>query len=169
VTIVTFKGGRIGKIASVIDCLQPYYRHTHLVGSEGSLLNNKFTSRKIAGLDEREWSTLAFPLLQSGDVKNHPYAAQFEAFFAALDRGEDMPLTSFREALVTHRVAFAADLSISESRPVHLAEIPDFSRPIAPNQIAAIPSVQPACAPSTARTAILTRLLTAIGMSSTRK
>lgn len=31
VTILKFKDGRIGKVASVIDCLQPYYFHTHLV------------------------------------------------------------------------------------------------------------------------------------------
>ncbi|MGI9240610.1 MAG: Gfo/Idh/MocA family protein, partial [Verrucomicrobiales bacterium] len=34
VTIVNFSDGRVGKVASVIDCLQPYYFHTHLVGSE---------------------------------------------------------------------------------------------------------------------------------------
>src|ERR1041385_6892169 len=37
VTILRFKDGRVGKVASAIDCLQPYYFHTHLVGSEGSL------------------------------------------------------------------------------------------------------------------------------------
>ena len=29
ITILKFKDGRIGKVASVIDCLQPYYFHTH--------------------------------------------------------------------------------------------------------------------------------------------
>ncbi|MEC7811945.1 MAG: Gfo/Idh/MocA family oxidoreductase, partial [Verrucomicrobiota bacterium] len=42
VTILKFKDGRVGKTASVIDCIQPYYFHTHLIGSEGSLLDNKF-------------------------------------------------------------------------------------------------------------------------------
>jgi UDP-N-acetyl-2-amino-2-deoxyglucuronate dehydrogenase len=126
VTIVTFRGGRIGKVASVIDCLQPYYRHTHLVGSDGALLDNQFHSRRLTGLQPKEWSRLAFPVLESGDVKDHPYRAQFEAFFAALDRGEDMPLTNFNEALVTHRVAFAAELSAREHRRVRLEEIADL-------------------------------------------
>ena len=129
VTIVTFKSGAIGKIASVIDCLQPYYRHTHLVGSEGSLLDNRFHTRKIAGLDARQWSRLSGPVLESGDVKDHPYQKQFDAFFAALDRGEDMPLTNFTEALVTHRVAFAADLSAQQGRTVYLDEIPPLAPP----------------------------------------
>src|SRR5207253_994882 len=43
-TIVQFASGKVGKVASVIDCLQPYYFHTHLVGSQGSLLDNKLHS-----------------------------------------------------------------------------------------------------------------------------
>ncbi|MEN9665359.1 MAG: hypothetical protein RLZZ326_1722, partial [Planctomycetota bacterium] len=38
VTLLQFKGGALGKSAAIVDCLQPYYFHTHLVGSEGSLL-----------------------------------------------------------------------------------------------------------------------------------
>src|SRR5262249_15008212 len=36
ITLVRFTDGRVGKCASVVDCLQPYYFHMHLVGSEGS-------------------------------------------------------------------------------------------------------------------------------------
>ncbi len=86
VTILKFKDGRVGKCASVIDCLQPYYFHTHLVGSEGSLLDNKFHSAKLAGLNRHKWSALSFSPLDSGDVADHPYKTQFEAFFEALER-----------------------------------------------------------------------------------
>ena len=41
-TILKFRSGAVGKCAAVVDCLQPYYFHTHLVGSEGSLLDNQF-------------------------------------------------------------------------------------------------------------------------------
>lgn len=71
VTIVKFKDGRIGKCASVIDCLQPYYFHTHLVGSEGSLLDNKFYSSTL-GVNKSKWSELAMSMLDSGDVADHP-------------------------------------------------------------------------------------------------
>jgi predicted dehydrogenase len=47
VTILKFKNGALGKCAAIVDCLQPYYFHTHLVGSEGSLLDNKFHSMKL--------------------------------------------------------------------------------------------------------------------------
>ena len=119
VTILKFKSGRIGKCAAVVDCLQPYYFHTHLVGSEGSLLDNKFHSMKLH-TNKNAWSTLAMKLLDSGDVSDHPYQRQFEAFFRAIDRGEPMPLTSLDDALKTHRVIFAADESAAKGRPVRL-------------------------------------------------
>ena len=50
-TILKFKSGAVGKFAAVIDCLQPYYFHTHLVGSEGTLLDNRFHSQKLDGLN----------------------------------------------------------------------------------------------------------------------
>jgi predicted dehydrogenase len=111
VTILKFKDGRVGKVASVIDCLQPYYFHVHLVGSEGSLLDNKFHSTRLGGLNKGKWSELSMKMLDSGDVSDHPYQTQFEAFFTALIAGQEMPLTSLAHALRTHEVIFAADSS----------------------------------------------------------
>lgn len=122
-TLLQFSSGRIGKVASVIDCLQPYYFHTHLVGSEGSLLDNKFHSMTLGGLNKDKWSDLSMKLLGSGDVADHPYTTQFEAFFAALDRGEDMPLSSLSDAIRTFEVIFAADRSVAEGRTVKLSEV----------------------------------------------
>jgi predicted dehydrogenase len=62
-------------------------------------------------------------MLDSGDVSDHPYQTQFDAFFEALRAGKDMPLTGLADALQTHRVIFAADKSAAEKRPVKLNEI----------------------------------------------
>ncbi|MEZ5433505.1 MAG: hypothetical protein R3F31_20555 [Verrucomicrobiales bacterium] len=121
-SLLKFASGRVGKVASVIDCLQPYYFHTHLVGSEGSLLDNKIYSSKLA-LRDKKWTELPVALADSGDVADHPYQAQFQSFFDALDRGEDMPLTNFDSALQTFRVLFACDKSVAEGRPVKVSEI----------------------------------------------
>jgi predicted dehydrogenase len=123
VTILKFNGGRLGKVASVIDCIQPYYLHTHLVGSEGSLLDNKFHTNRLDGLNKHAWSTLSMKMADSGDVSDHPYQAQFEAFFTALERGEEMPLTSLRESMRSHRVVLAADRSAELGREVTLKEM----------------------------------------------
>ncbi len=115
VSIIKFKDGSVGKVASVIDCLQPYYFHVHLVGSEGSLLDNKFYSTKFAGLDRNKWSELSMKMLDSGDVSDHPYQVQFEAFFTALEEDREMPLTNLAEALKTHELIFAADKSAANN------------------------------------------------------
>jgi predicted dehydrogenase len=120
VSILKFKNGSVGKCAAVVDCLQPYYFHTHLVGSEGSLLDNKFHSMKLEGLNKHKWSELSMKMLDSGDVSDHPYQTQFDAFFVAIRAGKQMPLTSLDDAVKTHEVMFAADRSAAEGRTVKL-------------------------------------------------
>lgn len=121
-TILKFKDGRVGKVASVIDCLQPYYFHVHLVGSEGSLLDNRLYSNKLDGL-KKEWTPLATSLIDSGDVKDHPYEPQFQAFVDSTRKQKPMPLTDFETAFESHRVVFAADRSAATGRPVKLSEL----------------------------------------------
>ena len=119
VSILKFKDGRVGKVTACIDCLQPYYFHTHLVGSEGTLLDNKFHSNKL-GTDKHKWSELSLKLADSGDVSDHPYATQFEAFFNALAAGREMPLTNLDAAAKTHEIIFAADKSAATGKPVRI-------------------------------------------------
>jgi predicted dehydrogenase len=122
VTLLKFRNGALGKCAASVDCLQPYYFHTHLVGSEGSLLDNKFHSMKL-GTDKHQWSTLAMKLLDSGDASDHPYTTQFAAFFTALAAGQEMPLTNFAAAARTHEIMFAADQSAATGKPVKVPVI----------------------------------------------
>lgn len=122
VTLLKFKNGKIGKVASVVDCLQPYYFHIHLVGSEGSILDNKFHSAKL-NLNKNRWSQLSTALVDSGDVADHPYEPQFKAFVESFETGKAMPLTDFDTAFESHRVVFAADLSAAERRTVKMSEL----------------------------------------------
>lgn len=123
VAILKFKGGKVGKVTSSIDCLQPYYFHVHLIGSEGSVLDNRFHSEKLKGTTRERWSTLSAPLVDSGDVNDHPYKPQFQAFVESIRNDRPMPSTDIETSLQSHRVVFAADLSASEGRPVLLAEL----------------------------------------------
>ncbi len=120
ISIIKFADGRIGKTTSCLDCLQPYYFHTHAVGSHGSLLDDKFHTTKLGGLNKAKWSHLSCGLVDSGDVKDHPYESQFHAFFDALAAGSEMPLTSFADAARSHRLIHAADQSAVEGRPIRL-------------------------------------------------
>jgi predicted dehydrogenase len=59
-------------------------------------------------------------MLDSGDVSDHPYTSQFYAFFQALAQGKEMPMTSLKDALYTHRIIFAADRSSDLNQPEKL-------------------------------------------------
>jgi predicted dehydrogenase len=124
VNLVKFADGRVGKTASVLDCWQPYYFHTHLVGSEGSLLDNKFYTRRFGSLKKDGWSQLNMAMMDSGDVADHPYQTQFDAFFDALEQGRRMELTSLQEAYKSFEVIFACDRSAAEGgREVRIEEM----------------------------------------------
>ena len=67
-------------MASVVDCLQPYYFHTHLVGSEGSLLDNKSDSAQAGRADQEQVEHAGDAPGGLGRREDHPYQPQFQAF-----------------------------------------------------------------------------------------
>jgi predicted dehydrogenase len=123
VSIIKFDNGAVGKVASIIDSYQPYHLRVHLVGSDGALVDGKFWSTRIKGLDPDQWSDLGVKLETSADVVHHPYLQQFRSFFAALDEGVQMPLTSLSESAKSFELVFAADRSAELGRPVRMVEI----------------------------------------------
>ena len=70
--------------------------------------------------NKHAWSSLSMKMLDSGDVSDHPYSTQFQAFFDSVDAGREMPLTSLADAMRTHEVIFAADKSAATGKPVRL-------------------------------------------------
>ena len=123
VTLLRFKSGKVGKVASVIDCIQPYLFHVHLIGSQGTVLDNRFFSARLQGMDRTQWGTIPTPHDDSDDVREHPYLGQFQAFVDAVGSKRPMPWTDFDTAFESHRVVFAADLSAARGKPVSLAEL----------------------------------------------
>ena len=64
--------------------------------------------------------------MDSGDVGDHPYQKQFEAFFQALAERKPMPLTNLDVASRTFEVLFACDRSAADGgRTVKLDELRD--------------------------------------------
>ena len=123
VTILKFANGKVGKCAASIDCLQPYYFHFQLVGSKGSIRDNQLYSTDLDGLVKDRWTTMQTSTLDSGEVLDHPYNPQMQAFVDAIHNNTPVPLTSFDDAFETHKVIFAADLSAKLGRPVKLSEL----------------------------------------------
>ena len=118
-TLIKFANGAVGKVASVIDCIQPYLFNIHLVGSHGSVWNDKFHSDKIEGLDKSGWSSFNLRLADSGDVAHHPYRELFSDFISAIRSG-GRPRFSFDDGILSHRVCLAADRSAATGKPVRI-------------------------------------------------
>ncbi len=122
VTLMQFEDGRLGKTASVIDAMQPYLLSVQLIGSEGTIWNDKFHSEVLQGLDKNDWSRMNAQMVGSGDVAHHPYRLLFEDFIDSIR--EDRPTQySFEDSIFSHRVCLAADLSAAERRQVLLQEL----------------------------------------------
>ncbi|HUX20118.1 MAG TPA: Gfo/Idh/MocA family oxidoreductase [Spirochaetia bacterium] len=120
VMLLKFKDGKIGKVTSSTDCTQPYVFNINLLGSLGSVKNDRFYSKKIEGT--KGWSKLDVELIDSGEVTHHPYTAQFDHFGDCLEKGID-PHNNLASALYSHKVVFAVDRSAEEGRPVKISEL----------------------------------------------
>lgn len=123
VTVLRFANGAIGKVASVVDSHQPYYLRVYLVGRDGTILDGKLWSDRIAGLDPDRWTELGVKLESVIEDIDDAYTPQFQEFYDALNDDREMQRTSLADAVKTFEVVFAADRSAAEARTVAMSEI----------------------------------------------
>jgi predicted dehydrogenase len=118
VTLCRFDDGRIGKVASCIECIQPYVFNINLVGTHGTIKNNLFYSKtKFPG--QTSWVQVPTVLPDSGDVRHHPFVPEVAHLVECIRTGAESHC-NIADAYKTHEVCFAADLSGRECRPVTL-------------------------------------------------
>lgn len=118
VTILKFDDGRLGKVASCIECIQPYVFNFNLVGTEGTIRNNQIFSRtQYPG--QTSWVDVPTVLPDSGDVSHHPFQGEIDHFVECI-RNDVESFANVADAYKTHEVVIAADRSGQEGRPVQL-------------------------------------------------
>jgi hypothetical protein len=89
------------------------------VGSEGSIVDNEFTTRRVAGLDSTRWSRMGARTIGDATVIGPDMYIDFLTAFAACIRvGAPMPRTNLDMAVRMHRMLFAADASADLGRAV---------------------------------------------------
>jgi predicted dehydrogenase len=123
INLIRFEDGRLGKVTSCLDSLNPYYWRNTLIGSEGSLIDTKIMSRvMLPGLDAKGWQQLATRSINdAGTVTPDMFRPMFERILAHLRHDEPMPYSSFDEAFEMHRVLFACDEAARTGRPMSLS------------------------------------------------
>lgn len=120
VLICKFADGTLGKVASVLDCVMPYEFNVSVLGTKGSIKNNRVWSEELFP-GQTGWAEIPTVLPDSGDVTHHPFNGQIENFAAAiLDNAPIVP--DIYDAMKTHQLLFAADESARIGKPVRLAD-----------------------------------------------
>jgi UDP-N-acetyl-2-amino-2-deoxyglucuronate dehydrogenase len=116
-TLVKFEDGTLGKVASSVECRQPYIFNIQLVGDQGTIRNNQVFSTRWTG--QKGWATFPTILPDSGDVSHHPFADEVNHFVDCIQNNRESHC-NLEDAAQTHEICFASEISAREKRPVTL-------------------------------------------------
>ena len=115
VAILKFKNGAIGKVATSIECRQPYLFPVLFQGEKGAILDDKVWSLDWPG--QKEWAKVPADMPASGDVKDHPYTGQLKYFVECLREGK-RPHNDLAACAHVHEVMYAIDEAIKTKKTV---------------------------------------------------
>jgi len=117
-TILRFADGRIGKVASCIECVQPYVFNINLVGTHGTIKNNQiWSTAKYPG--QTSWVQVPTILPDSGDVTHHPFSDLASHLIDCIENKVESH-ASIADAFKSHEICYAADRSGETGKPVAL-------------------------------------------------
>lgn len=117
VTLMRFADGTIGTVVCTLESPAPYMLPVMLVGDRGSVRNNQVFTTAWPG--QTDWATVPTVLPDSVDVTHHPFAAEIDHLLTCIAEGQE-PSCGASDALLTHEVVFASDLSATARQPVAL-------------------------------------------------
>jgi predicted dehydrogenase len=112
VAVMKLEDGTIAKSSVLLDADIPYAFNIDLVGTEGSLRDNRIWSRKLLP-GQTSWTAMPTILPDSGDVHHHPFDAQINHFVDCI-REDRQSHCSVADAYRTHELCLAIDRSITE-------------------------------------------------------
>lgn len=104
--------GTIAKSSVLLDADIPYAFNIDLVGTQGSLRDNRIWSKRLFP-GQKSWATMPTILPDSGDVHHHPFDAQINHFVDCI-REDRESHCNVADAYRTHELCMAIDRSASE-------------------------------------------------------
>jgi predicted dehydrogenase len=119
VAVMKFRGGCLGKTAALFDAEMPYAFNMDMVGTEGTIRENRLWSKKLLP-GQTGWTTIPTVLPDSGDVRHHPFDGEINHFVECICAGRESHC-NVADGYRTHELCLAIDRSIEEGgRPVRL-------------------------------------------------
>jgi predicted dehydrogenase len=117
-TVIRFANGGIGKVGCVLEGNLKYQFNVRLHGAKGTLVNDTFrTTYMDPGLE----GYARFPTIlpDTPEVTHHPFPGEIDDLIDAIRQDRPTRL-NFKEDAKTYEIAFAAEQSAREGRPVKL-------------------------------------------------
>jgi predicted dehydrogenase len=111
VAILRFANGAIGKVATSIECRQPYLFPVLLQGDRGTIHNDRLST--LNWPDLKGWATIPSDPPDSGDVGHHPYLGQLSHFVDCIRR-DQRPSNDLEACAHVHEVCFAIERAARE-------------------------------------------------------
>lgn len=121
VAILRFANGAIGKVATSIECRQPYLFPVLFQGDKGTIWNDNLSTLDWPGTPKDRWAKIPAALPDSGEVNDHPYLGQLEHFVDCI-RNDKRPHNDLKAGAHVHRVIFAVEEAIRAKRNVRVAK-----------------------------------------------
>ncbi len=118
VAILKFDDGSIGKTSALFDAEIPYAFNIDLLGTEGSLRDNRIWSKRLLP-GQTGWTTMQTILPDSGAVEHHPFDAEVNHLVDCIVQGHESHC-SIADAYHTHEVCIAIDRALATGKPVGL-------------------------------------------------
>ncbi len=117
VMLVQFDGGTTGKVATSLEYIAPYTFPIALMGNRGTIRDNRLFTKRWPG--QTGWATIPTILPDSGAVTHHPFMPQISHFVDCVLSGEESHC-NVADAVKTHEICIAGEISKLERRPVRL-------------------------------------------------
>lgn len=117
VTLVKFADGTMGKVATSLEYVAPYTFPIVLMGNRGTIRDNRLFTKRWPG--QTGWATIPTILPDSAAVTHHPFVPQIAHFVECVLTGAESHC-NVADAVKTHEICIASELSKLDARPVKL-------------------------------------------------
>jgi predicted dehydrogenase len=117
VILMRFEDGATGKVATSIEYMAPYTFPIVLMGNRGVIRENRLFTHAWPG--QTGWATIPTILPDSGAVTHHPFQAEIDHFVDCVRHGVESHC-NVADAVKTHEICLAGEISRREGRPVKL-------------------------------------------------
>jgi predicted dehydrogenase len=117
VCLIKFADGTIGKVASSMEAVLPYTFNILLLGDRGTIRNNQVFTKRWPG--QTNWATVPTITPDSGDVSHHPFVGEIDHLVDCILNDKESHC-NVADAVKTHEICLAAEISAREGRPVRL-------------------------------------------------